>query len=229
MVAAESARVPVVERHLTDPFRVWVCQSGVSGIAAEAIPGPADSLWREPGMGARYENDCERGKRTTRDVPRMPAEAARRLAWLRSAAMLEYWGIQTGIAGLIDDATLHGGGLHVLAGGGWLNTHLDYARHPLMVGYERRVNLLLFLNNHWRDEWGGAFEVCRPDGTVVERIYPAPGRLVVFETSDVSYHGTERTTGAAPDRVTLAAYYLAPARPGATRVRALFLPTREPR
>lgn len=42
----------------------------------------------------------------------------------------------------------------------------------------------------------------------------------------MSYHGTEPTSADAPDRVSLAAYYLSPARPGATRVRALFLPKR---
>ncbi len=173
-----------------------------------------------------YENDCERGKRTTRDPFRMPDPIATCLSWMRSVEMIRVWEKLTGIGGLIDDPTLHGGGLHVLAPGGWLNTHLDYARHPVVEGYERRVNLILFLNHEWREEWGGAFEVCHPDGGVAERIYPAPGRLVVFETSDLSYHGTQRTTSDAPDRITLAVYYLTPARPSATRLRALFMPRR---
>ncbi len=173
-----------------------------------------------------YQNDCERGKRTTRDPARMPATVAALLAWMRSEPLVGLWTERTGIAGLIDDPTLHGGGLHVLAGGGWLNTHLDYAKHPVVTGYERRLNLILFLNPEWEEAWGGGFEVCRPDGSVAERIYPAPGRLLAFETSDLSYHGTQRTVPDAPDRITLAVYYLAPARPSATRVRALFIPNR---
>jgi 2OG-Fe(II) oxygenase superfamily len=205
---------------------VWVCESGLTGLPPGLIPPATDPVWREPGMGAVYENDCERGKRTTREPSRMPSPLATLLAWMRSESLVRLWQERTGIVDLIDDPKLHGGGLHVLAGGGWLNTHLDYARHPVVEGYERRLNLILFLNAQWCEDWGGGFEVCRPDGSVAERIYPSPGRLLAFETSDLSYHGTQRTTPDAPDRVTLAVYYLAPARPSATRVRALFMPNR---
>lgn len=220
------ALVAAVSRYSTDPFPVWVCDTDWSGVSGERVPPAADPLWQEPGGGGVYENDCEHGKRTTRDPVRMPHAVAERLAWMRSADQVWAWAERTGIAGLIDDPTLHGGGLHVMAGGGWLNTHLDYARHPVVAGHERRLNLILFLNTEWREEWGGAFEVCRPDGTVAERIYPAPGRLIAFETSDLSYHGVQPIAAGAPERVTLAVYYLAPARPSATRVRALFLPRR---
>src|ERR1700722_9281200 len=226
MAETEPAGLPVVVRRLTQPFPVWVCETGAAGIALSHIPGPNDSMWRLAGLGAVYENDCERGKRTTRDLNRLPAGVDRLLAWLRSEAMIKMWSELTGIEGLIDDNTLHGSGLHVVAGGGWLNTHLDYARHPLLDGYERRVNLILFLNPDWNVEWGGAFEVCRPDGSVAERIYPSPGRLIVFETSDLSYHGTQASVPDAPDRISLAGYYLASASPSATRVRALFMPNR---
>ena len=209
MAAAESALLPVVERRLIDPFRIWVCQTEVRGISPGDIPGPTDPLWRDPGCGAQYDNDFERGKRTTRDPQGMPADVGRLLVWLRSEAMVRLWEEVTGIAKLSDDPTLHGGGLHVLAGGGWLNTHLDYARHPVLEGYERRVNLILFLNPEWRQEWGGAFEMCRPDGSVAERVHPAPGRLVAFEPSDVSYHATQRIVlGAGPGDV--GCVYLAP-------------------
>ena len=215
-----------VHKHRTEPFRVWVCETGLPGLPPGSVAPATDPMWRESGSGAVYENDFERGKRTTRDPSRMPDRAADLLAWLRSSEMVRLWAQRTGITGLIDDPTLHGGGLHVVSGGGWLNTHLDYALHPVVEGHERRVNLILFLNPEWREEWGGAFEVCRPDGSVAERIFPAPGRLLAFETSDLSYHGTQKTAPDAPDRITLAVYFLAPARPAATRVRALFLPSR---
>lgn len=229
MDLAAPPSLPRIVRHLTEPFPLWVCETGLTGVEPTDLP-PADaSLWREPGTGAVYENDCERGKRATRDVTRLPPEVARLLAWLRSDAMTGLWAERTGIAGLADDPTLHGGGLHVLAGGGWLNTHLDYARHPTLSDLERRLNLVLFLNPEWREEWGGAFEACAPSGSPVQRVYPAPGRLVAFETTDLSYHGVAGTRPDAPERATLAVSYLAPARPSATRERALFLPSRRPR
>lgn len=205
-----------------------MCETEYLGLPLESVRGADDLMWREPGGGTVYDNDCERRKRTTRDLARMPAEVTRLLSWMRSESMVRLWSERTGIEGLVDDSTLHGGGLHVLGGGGWLNTHLDYARHPILQSYERRLNLILFLNPQWQEEWGGAFEMCNPDGRVVERLYPSPGRLVAFETSDLSYHGTQPTRSDAPDRMTLAVYYLARARPEATRVRALFMPNRRP-
>ena len=64
-------------------------------------------------------------------------------------------------------------------------------------------------------------------GKAINKIYPSPGLMVAFENSDLSYHGTEQLSGDAPDRVTLAAFFVAPIRAGATRKRALFMPNRE--
>lgn len=164
-----------VSREMTDPFRVWVCETPLGGLNLSSVPPASDPAWRVPGMGAVYANDCESRKRTTRDYNAMPPLVAATLAWLRSRPLVREWSRLTGIDGLEDDPTLHGGGLHVTAAGGWLNPHLDYARHPHVPDRERRLSLILFLNNEWREEWGGAFLVCHPDGSVAHKVYPAPG------------------------------------------------------
>lgn len=133
-----------------------------------------------------------------------------------------------GIKPLMSDPLLHGGGIHASGNGGKLSVHLDYAKHPRLPLLERRANAILYLNPYWLPEWGGATLLTKPDGkTVIERCEPAPGRLLLFETSDLSYHGVEPVT--CPDgveRLTLATYYLSHIRPGVTRERALFIPSR---
>lgn len=143
------------------------------------------------------------------------------------------WSIQKAldidIPGLHADATLHGGGIHVCKGGGFLGPHIDYALHPkLDPPMERRLNLILFLVPEWKDVWGGAFELWNDDATEVKnRVYPAPGRAVVWEPTDTAFHGTQAVKWECPmPRVTAAVYYVAPARPGVIRKRALFTPRR---
>lgn len=132
------------------------------------------------------------------------------------------------IEGLQTDPLLHGGGIHRSGRGGVLSIHLDYAKHCKMPHLERRLNAILYLVPEWCEEWGGATVLTKPDGvTVLNRVYPKPGRLLLFEASDLAYHGVEPVTcPEGVERVTLATYYLAPIRPGVTRERALFVPNR---
>lgn len=213
----DDAKSPgVAVAHGSDPVRWWVFDGVTTPVRLDDVPHKADPYWE-----ARYENDCEKGKRTSRLVER-PEGFARQLPWLRGAGV--YWSKTLGYP-VEDDPTLHGGGLHVTESGGWLSPHLDYDLHPHLPGKRRALNLIAFLNSEWRKEWGGALVLCDPMGAVVKRVYPAPGRLVAFEVGDLSYHGVEPVTGPV-ERVTAAVYYLSEANASNTRKRALFLPKR---
>lgn len=200
----------------TDPVRWWIVP-GPLPVPISCVPGREWSGWE-----ARYENDAERHKRTARVLPE---PLAQHLEPFFSGIRREAWEEYFGIPGLISDPTLHGGGLHVTSPGGHLSVHLDYDLHPFMPGMRRAVNLIAFLNPEWRVEWGGALVLCNPMGEPMVRIHPAPGRMVAFETNDLSYHGVEPVTGPV-ERVTAAMYFLAPAGPQNTRRRALFIPNR---
>ncbi len=90
----------------------------------------------------------------------------------------------TGIPNLIADPTLFGAGLHCIPPGGFLRMHVDFNTHP--KGWHRRVNYLIYLNERWEDEWGGALKL----GDAQSASYmPRGGRAVVFETTDDSWHG----------------------------------------
>ena len=90
----------------------------------------------------------------------------------------------TGIRGLFPDPKMFGGGLHCIPSGGFLNMHVDFNRHPM--GWTRRVNMLVYLNETWQDEWGGHLCLGLENQ---QKIAPIGGRCVIFETTDKSWHG----------------------------------------
>ncbi len=95
----------------------------------------------------------------------------------------------TGIDDLIVDAQLLGGGVHMVKPGGMLRVHADFRKHP-SYNVERRLNLLIYMNPDWKEEYGGHLEIWdREMKTCHERVLPIANRCVIFNTSDDSYHG----------------------------------------
>lgn len=115
----------------------------------------------------------------------------------------------TGIPELIDDPDLVGGGLHQILSGGFLDVHVDYNLHPVTKLY-RRLNLLLYMNKNWKPEFEGYLELWDLDAQrQLEHVAPIFNRAVMFETTELSYHGHPRPLNV-PSGVTrqsLAIYY----------------------
>lgn len=115
----------------------------------------------------------------------------------------------TGIAPVIADPLLAGGGLHEIHGGGYLNVHADFNFHP-ETGHHRRLNLLYYLNPQWRDEWEGKLELWPADfSRPFAEIAPLINRMVIFETGETSFHGHPKPlrVPAGLTRRSLATYY----------------------
>ncbi|MCI0561555.1 MAG: 2OG-Fe(II) oxygenase [Nitrososphaera sp.] len=108
---------------------------------------------------------------------------------LNSAQMLTFMGNLTGIEGLIPDPYYRGGGLHETAKGGHLSIHADFNIYPTLK-LIRRVNIIVFLNEGWCEEYGGHLELWDKDMTAAQtRVLPVMGRAVAFNTDRYSYHG----------------------------------------
>jgi len=204
------------------PFRHWILDGAFEPLTAAEMAN-IQTLKFE----VAYGNDTEQGKFTVRDDALMPRTAAFTLAALRDPERIKFWSKEADINWLDDDPGLHGGGLAVMAPGGWLQTHLDLAQHPKLKYMERRLNLVAFLNPNWEHRFGGQLIFADPMGKEVCSISPKPGRLVVFETGDLSYHGVRQISTVAPPRVAVQVFYLSPIRPGVTRQRAIFFPNRQ--
>ncbi|MEP6624071.1 MAG: 2OG-Fe(II) oxygenase [Acidimicrobiia bacterium] len=109
---------------------------------------------------------------------------------LQSPRFIDFLERLTGIEHLIGDDTLEGAGLHQTRRGGFLNVHADFTVHPKQRTWRRRLNLLVFLNEDWLDEWGGALEFWSTDMSRAEhKLAPLMNRAVIFDTSSDSFHG----------------------------------------
>ena len=108
---------------------------------------------------------------------------------LNSATFINFLEELTGIKGLIADPHYVGGGMHQTVRGGSLGIHVDFNKHSLFNLY-RRINVLLYLNKDWKEEWGGSLELW--DHKVqkcYEKVLPVYNRLAIFTTSEGSQHG----------------------------------------
>jgi Rps23 Pro-64 3,4-dihydroxylase Tpa1-like proline 4-hydroxylase len=134
---------------------------------------------------------------------------------LNSATFIEFLEDLTGIDGIIPDPHFAGGGLHQIQRGGFLKLHVDFNRHS-KLRLDRRLNLLLYLNKDWKEEYGGHLELWDKDITQCEqKILPIFNRLVIFSTTDFSYHGHPEPLTCPEDltRKSLALYYYSNGRP----------------
>lgn len=96
----------------------------------------------------------------------------------------------TGIPNLIPDPWLDGGGLHQTERGGFLNVHTDFNKHHKNPTWRRRVNLLVYFNDEWKQEWGGELELWdREMKECRKKVAPAFNRALIFTTDESSFHG----------------------------------------
>ena len=59
---------------------------------------------------------------------------------------------------LLNDPYFFGGGFHEIKKGGYLNIHADFNTHKT-TRLNRRLNLLIYLNKNWREDYNGELEL----------------------------------------------------------------------
>ena len=121
----------------------------------------------------------------------------------------------TGIEGLIPDPYFGGGGPHQILPGGFLKIHSDFNWHP-KLRLDRRLNVLVYLNRDWHEEYGGHLELWDTEMRgAVQKILPLFNRTVVFSTTDNSYHGHPTPLACPPgtSRKSVSFYYYTNGRP----------------
>jgi Rps23 Pro-64 3,4-dihydroxylase Tpa1-like proline 4-hydroxylase len=194
------------------PFPHIYFDNFLPGEAAEAalrdFPGPKQLTWSE-------FNNANEKKLAFDVVERLPAPDRDVLYFLNSRPMLRFLEVLTGIEGIIPDPYYSGGGLHQIKRGGKLEVHADYNYHAKLK-LDRRINVLIYLNKDWKEEYGGHFELWNGEMTRAEqKILPLFNRCAIFSTTSFSYHGHPTPLACPPDRTrrSFATYYYSNGRP----------------
>lgn len=204
------------EQYVTaEPYPHIVIDDFLPSEALEAVlaefPAPSDDIWQRFCHTDSKKSACF-------DTDKMLPKTRDLLERFNSPAMLEFLENLTGIKDLIPDAHLLGGGMHQIARGGFLSIHADFNVHPKWQ-LDRRLNVLLFLNKDWKDEYGGYFELWNTAMECHKKVLPVFNRLVVFSTTDTSYHGhpSPLSCPQGMTRKSLALYYYTNGRPDEER------------
>ena len=184
---------------LTDPFPHAVMDDFIDSATVRRINAEWPDGWR------KEDGKFNRKWSRSGELPPMASRVAASIdiPWLESL---------TGIQGLFPDPDMFGAGLHCIPPGGFLKMHVDFNQHP--KGWHRRVNLLIYLNEVWKDEWNGHLQLGMKNPKLIS---PIGGRCVVFETNDESWHGHPAPLACPEDvqRRSLALYYYTPEAPKA--------------
>ena len=110
-------------------------------------------------------------------------------ATIRSVAFGQWMSELTNIPDLVTPDNPLGSGLHQGGPGSYVDVHIDVNYDPA-TGLWRRINLLIYLNKHWKEDYGGHLEIWDPAmSACLHKIAPSFNRAVIFLTDENSPHG----------------------------------------
>ncbi|KQW40244.1 2OG-Fe(II) oxygenase [Rhizobacter sp. Root404] len=109
--------------------------------------------------------------------------------FFNSQPFLEFLEGLSSMEGLLPDPYFVGGGFHEIGRGGKLGIHADF-RINNRLHLSRRMNVIIYLNENWCDEYNGSLELWSRDMKAkVKSVAPIFNRCVIFNTDADSYHG----------------------------------------
>jgi len=145
---------------------------------------------------ALNENGEIGGKATQEKIQKLGASFRLLDEVVQSRSFRELIGEITGVPDLQYDPHYFGGGTHENRHGQDLDPHVDFNFHPI-TRQHRRLNLIVYLNPEWQDEWGGSLQLHKdpyldPSQDEIVTLTPLMNRCVIFETTESSWHGFAR-------------------------------------
>ncbi|MBU3030440.1 2OG-Fe(II) oxygenase [Paracoccus marinaquae] len=174
----------------------------------EVLDRVREDLKQLPESETSFDRPQEKLK--TSYIPeRLPPYTRNLFYTLNSRPFVQFLENMTGIKGLIPDPYFAGGGIHMVANGGHLDIHADF-NHNAILNLERRLNVLIYLNKDWKEEYGGSFEIWNNEMTEqVASFVPQFNRMVCFNTGSTTWHGNPTTVNhpEGQPRMSMALYY----------------------
>jgi len=119
----------------------------------------------------------------------MPDNIKSIISFLYSKNFLNILERKFNLKNLEPDWNLVGGGMHQSFNGGFLKVHSDFL-YKRKSKQKRVLNLLLYLNSDWKDEWKGSIELWDKNMKSLKfSASPKINNVVVFRTDFESNHG----------------------------------------
>lgn len=108
---------------------------------------------------------------------------------LHSRSFLNWLQKVTDTSDLIPDPYLIGAGYMKSFTGDSLQIHTDF-NWVEELKLHRRINLIIYLNDDWKEEWGGCLDFYDTERkNVVSTTVPGCGNLVIWSYHNLAYHG----------------------------------------
>lgn len=188
------------------PFRHWVIDNFLPVSLATALldsyPSSNQAVWDS------YNYEMQK-KSASNHFLSFPEPIRSFISYLSNHSFTSKLETLTSIYPLLSDPSLDGGGLHQIYNGGSLAVHADFARHK-KYDITRRLNLIYYLNLGWQASYRGNLCLYDATGNIVQKeIPPIFNRLVIFETTNTSFHGhpEKLSTPDSISRKSIALYY----------------------
>lgn len=200
-------------------FNDFVNKTILDDVAREAlhIVKDEDVETRDWRMGKTDYHSSQYLKRGIRELEKMPYYMNLLCRYFNSDEFIEFMRDLTGIEDLVPDPGYEGGGFHVTYPGGLLNIHHDFNYKDDMGPQRmyRKVNLLVYLNEEWQDDWQGALELWKSDLTEdFKTLQPKYGRAIMFNIEDAPHgHPEPLNCPEGESRRSLAFYYYSKVEP----------------
>ena len=130
-----------------EPFPHIVINQFLQPKAIEAAYSEFPALDSEDWIHYLHANERKFGKT---NLSTFPPHLKVVIQELNSPKFIQFLSKLTGTQGLFADESLEGGGLHQSGPGGFLNIHADFMVHPHHRNWQRRINILIYLNQNWK-------------------------------------------------------------------------------
>ena len=152
------------------------------------FPKPNSKIWKTPSnVHTIKKMVTKRGKLNLKEYL-FSEEQRRILMELNSSLFLNFLEKLTGIEGLLPDPYYAEASFACAKSKGKLDLHADFS-HNHKLKLERRINVLIYLNDGWKESYNGNLNLYDKKLKIVKKIFPIANRLLAFTTSESSYHG----------------------------------------
>lgn len=191
-----------------EPFPYFCIDNFLNEEFADEVYSSFPSFGEAKTMGHEFDTVNEKYKIQITDATKFAPPIARLNQLLASPEFLSMMSNAFDIPNLLADPALIGGGIHETNSGGRLDVHVDF-NYVERKQLHRRLNILIYFNKGWKDEYGGFLDFWDKDVKRCAGAFaPIFNRACGFATSEISFHGVTPLT-CPPDMIrrSFATYY----------------------